>query len=143
MKLSNLFMIMLVACVAFFSSCEEDAPAPAPVATVTYKPSTISAGDVDGDVVGTGGSTSKSYTWQNASDKAEYNMDITATKGGSFQLIIKDANGQLVLDKTLDAGSLEDSKSGSTSTGAPGAWSVTVILTNFNGDGSFSLSQGI
>lgn len=139
MKLSNLFMIMMIAAVAFLSSCEDDAPAP--VANVTYTPAAV-AGNVDGDVVGNGGSTSKTYTWQNALDKAEYNMDITAVNGGSFQLLIKDANGQLVLDKTLVAGGIEDSKSGSTSTGTPGEWTVTVVLTNFNGDGSFSLSQG-
>lgn len=138
MKLANIFMIMMIAAVAFLSSCEDDAPAPA--ASVTYTPTATNS--VDGDIGGNGGSTSKTYTWQNALDKAEYNMDITASKGGSFQLLIKDANGQLVLDKTLVAGGIEDSKSGSTSTGTPGAWSVTVILTNFNGDGSFSLSQG-
>ena len=139
MKRVKMLMILLVAATGFFSSCEkDDAPV---VATVTYTP-VVGTGNVDGDVGGNGGSTAKNYTWQNTLGKAEYSMDITAAKGGSFQLLVKDAQGQVVLDKTLVAGNTEDSKSGSTSSGAPGAWSATVILTNFSGDGSFSLSQG-
>lgn len=129
-----------MAFVGFFTSCKDDAPAP--VATVTYTPSTVTVGEVDGDVTGNGGSTSKTYTWNNSLTKAEFNMDITATNGGSFQLLVEDSEGLLVVDKTLVAGGLEDSKSGTSSTGTPGDWTVTVVLTDFNGDGSFSLSQG-
>ena len=69
-------------------------------------------------------------------------MDITAAKGGSFQLLVKDANGKVVLDKTVVAGQGEDSRSGVTTAGASGEWTVTVNLTDFIGDGSFSLSKG-
>lgn len=131
---------MMIAAVAFLSSCKDDAPAP--VAIVNYKPSTTSVGDVDGDVGGTGGSTSKSYTWQNSRSTAEYSMDITSTKGGKMQMVIKDAIGNTVLNHILEAGVTPDSKSGVTASGTAGTWTVTVTLTNFNGDGSFSLSQG-
>lgn len=140
MKASNLFMILMVAAVAFLSSCKDDAPAP--VATVSYTPSATAVGNVDGDVVGSGGSTTKSYSWQNASTTAEVNMDLTSSKGGSMQMVIKDANNTVVLDKTLTIGSTPDSYSGVSSAGVAGSWTVTVTLTNFNGDGSFSLSQG-
>ncbi|GAB3538392.1 hypothetical protein GCM10027443_33220 [Pontibacter brevis] len=137
MKLTKVLMVFILAAAGFLSSCEKEEETH--MANVEF--TSVTTGDVDGDVTGNGGSSSKTYTWQNTSSKAEYNMDITATKGGSFQLLMKDANGQLVLDKTLVAGDSEDSKSGMTSTGAPGAWTVTVILTNFNGDGSFSISK--
>ena len=137
MKLTRIFMLMLFVAVGFFSSCEKEEPQ---VANVTF--ATIAAGDIDGDVTGNGGTTSKSYNWNNSLSTADYNMDITAVKGGSFQLLIKDASGKLVLDKTLVAGQGEDSRSGVTSTGTPGSWTVTVTLTGFNGDGSFSLSKG-
>lgn len=138
MKLLNLLFILLS--VVFLSSCnkEED---PTLVAYVNYVPQTTT-GDVDGDFGGDGGSTSKSYTWQNSLQKADYNMDITASQGGKMQTIIKDAEGKVVLDHTLQGGATTDSKSGVTSSGAAGAWTVTITLTNFNGSGSFSMSQG-
>ena len=131
-----------MAAVAFLASCKDDAPAPAPVATVTYTPSTTSVGDVGGDVVGNGGSTTKEYSWQNNSTTADVNMDLTSSKGGSMQMVIKDASNSVVLDRTLTKGTTPDSFSGVTATGTAGAWTVTVTLSNFNGDGSFSLSQG-
>jgi hypothetical protein len=130
----------MVAAVTFLSSCSKD-EAPALVANVNYVPVTAT-GDVDGDFGGNGGSTSKSYTWQNSLPTADYNMDITATKGGKMQTIIKDAAGKTVLDHTIEAGVTPDSKSGVTSSVTAGAWTVTITLTNFNGSGSFSMSQG-
>lgn len=139
MKLSNIFMIMMIAAVAFLSSCKDDAPVP--VATINYKPVTAT-NSVDGDVTGTGGSATKTYTWQNSRATAEYNMDITSVKGGKMQVVIKDANGNTVLDHALEAGVTPDSKSGVSATGTAGDWTITVTLTNFSGDGSFSISQG-
>lgn len=135
---SSVLLLLLIAFVGFFTSCKDDAPAP--VAAITYTPTATNS--VDGDVTGNGGSATKTYTWQNSRATAEYNMDITSTKGGKMQVNIKDAAGNTVLDHTLEAGVTPDSKSGVTATGTEGAWTVTVTLTNFNGDGSFSLSQG-
>ena len=98
--------------------------------------------DVDGDFTGNGGSTTKSYTWQNSRPTAEYNADITATTNGVFQMIIKDAQGVIVLDRSLNGNVEPNSFSGVTTSGTSGQWTVTIVLTNFNGDGSFSISQG-
>ena len=98
--------------------------------------------DLGGDVTGDGGSTQRSYTWNNSLNTVDYNMDITASLSGSFNLRIDDADGNNVLNQTLVAGKGEDTKSGVSSTGAAGDWTITVTLTNFNGDGSFSVSPG-
>lgn len=98
--------------------------------------------DFDGDVTGKGGSLNKSYTWNNPLATVDYNMDITATATGSFQLILQDAEGAVVLDRTIVAGQGEDSRSGVSQSGAPGEWTVKIVLNNFNGDGSFSISPG-
>ena len=98
--------------------------------------------DFDADVIGTGGSTTKSYSWNNNLSTAEYSMDITAATGGSFQLVLKDANGLIVLDKTLNGGTEPDSYSGFSSQGEAGEWTIIVTLNEFMGDGSFSISEG-
>lgn len=57
-------------------------------------------------------------------------------------MIIRDADENTVLDRSLSGNKEPDSFSGVTSSGTAGTWSVTIILTEFNGDGSFSLSEG-
>jgi len=99
-------------------------------------------GDIDGDFTGNGGSGSRVFAWQNSLSTADYNADITATSEGQFKMTVKDANNNIVLDRSLRGGTEPDSFSGVTSNGAPGIWSVTITLTSFNGDGSFSLSEG-
>ena len=73
---------------------------------------------------------------------AEYNADITATSNGLFTMVVKDADGNIVLDKMLQGGIEPDSFSGVTNRGTSGIWSVEISLSSFNGDGSFSLSEG-
>ena len=90
-----------------------------------------------GDVQGGGGSASKTWTFTNSNTSAGYDMSITATSG-SFQLALKDAAGQIVLDQTLTAGSGPQSIGGRTSSGAAGSWSGTITLTKFNGTGDYS-----
>lgn len=99
-------------------------------------------GDVDGDFIGTGGSDSRTFVWQNSLSTADYNADITATSEGVFQMVVRDADETIVLDRSLNGAVEPDSFSGVTSSGTSGIWSVTITLTDFNGDGSFSLSQG-
>lgn len=96
----------------------------------------------DGDVNGVGGTASSTSDWENSQNRTELNMDITAASGGSMQVIVKDAEGTEVLNETLTVGTGDDSKSVCSSAGTSGTWSVTVKLTDFDGDGSFSLSQG-
>jgi hypothetical protein len=69
-------------------------------------------------------------------------MDITAAKGGSFRLVMADADGNVVSDQTLTRGVGDDSKSGVSSQGTPGDWTITITLTEFAGDGSFSINPG-
>ena len=99
-------------------------------------------GDVDGDFTGNGGSGERTFLWQNSLNTADYNADITSTSGGLFQMTVKDADGNVVLNKSLNGGTEPDSFSGVTSVGTSGIWSVTITLSSFNGDGSFSLSEG-
>ena len=122
---------------SFLFACKKDN-----ASTATVKPVTT-VGSFNGDVVGNGGSITKSYVWNNPKITADYSMDLTTTStGGSFQLIVKDNNGNIVLDYTIIKGQTPDSKSGVTSTGTPGMWNVTIVLKSLNGDGSYSMSPG-
>ena len=99
-------------------------------------------GDVDGDFIGNGGSGTRTFLWQNSLSRADYNADITATAEGMFNMVVRDADANVVLDRTLNGATEPDSIDGVTSSGTSGIWSVTITLTNFKGDGSFSLSEG-
>lgn len=126
--------MFLIANLLIVTACKEDL-----MASVSFN----EVGDtLGGDVIGDGGSTTRTYTWNNSLPTADYNMDITASSGGSFNLNITDPTGKVVLNQTLVVGQGDDSKSGVTSSGATGEWTVTITLTNFDGDGSFSLSPG-
>jgi hypothetical protein len=102
----------------------------------------VNAATGDGDVTGNGGSKTETFDWDNNLSRAEFNMDITAADGGTFQMIVEDAAGVIVLNETLTAGTAPDSKDGCSAVGAVGTWKVTLTLTDFNGDGSYSLSKG-
>ena len=134
-NLLKLSLLMLT--ITVFISCSKD---DAVTASVNNKSNSL--GNFDGDVTGNGGSVSETFTWNNALTTADYNMDITATSDGSFRLLIKDANGATVLDKTLQGNVEPDTFSGVTSAGAAGDWKITLTLTNFDGDGSYSVSSG-
>ncbi len=116
---------------ATFTSCKDDAP------TIRVNP-----GGDDGDVLGNGGSGSATHTWTNNQNRTELNMDITSSFGGSFQIVLNDADGTEVLNETLIVGVGDDSLTRCSASGASGEWMVTITLTDFDGDGSFTLSQG-
>ncbi|WP_231555184.1 hypothetical protein [Cellulophaga sp. Hel_I_12] len=78
----------------------------------------------------------------NRLNTADYNADITSNTEGSFQIIVKDSEGVTELERTIDGGTEPDTIGGVTSSGSSGIWTVTIQVTNFNGDGSFSLSEG-
>lgn len=99
-------------------------------------------GDIGGDFNGGGGNASNTFEWPNNQSTAEYNADITTGATGSFNMVIKDADGVIVLDRGLTGGQEPDSFSGVTQSGTPGTWSVTISVQGFNGDGSFSISAG-
>ena len=133
-QISALILILLTSTI-FLSSCNKDEP----FATVSINEV---GSDVGGDVTGDGGSVVSSYNWNNPLSTVDWNMDITAASGGNFNLKMVDSDGATVLDQTLTVGQGDDSKSGVSSVGTSGQWTITVTLTNFNGDGSFSISPG-
>jgi hypothetical protein len=133
----TLFILTFFSITLLSTSCSSDDDA---FANITLNE--VSIGDIGGDFIGNGGDNSKTFNWQNSLSTADYNADITSSSNGMFQMIVKDSEGTTVLDRSLDGNVEPDSYSGVTSIGVSGAWTVTIILTNFNGDGSFSLSEG-
>ncbi|RMG24932.1 MAG: hypothetical protein D6730_11640 [Bacteroidetes bacterium] len=96
--------------------------------------------DPGGDFYGNGDSGTYSFAWVNSHPTADVNFDIT-TPTGSVQMIIKDCQGVEVLNQTRSAGG-NDTFSGVTRRGSAGTWLVSLIFTDFDGDGSYSLSPG-
>lgn len=138
-------ILTLAPAFVFFISCDKDDDSFARVTvngTVLIEDVSDFNGDIDASFTGNGGTVTRSFIWNNNLSTADYNADITATSAGSFQMIVEDAEGAVVLDRMLEGGSEPDSFSGVTSAGASGIWTVTTRITDFNGDGSFSLSEG-
>ena len=115
------------------TSCKDDEP----FATVTFTGTSNKSGDLRGD----GGSTTTTFTFQNPNTTAGWDMSITASAGSSFNLVLKDASGAVMLDQTLTATASSGSPSadGTTIAGRAGAWTGTVTLTSFNGTGDYSV----
>lgn len=130
----------------FITGCSKDEDEPmAQVSvngTVLFEDGDDFNGDVNGDFMGNGGNTTRTFVWMNSMTTADYNADITAAQVGTFIIVVTDAEGNVVLERTLTGDSEPDSISGVTSAGISGVWSVSITLQEFSGDGSFSLSQG-
>lgn len=141
MKNSNFKLLailsLMVLSIGTLISCSDD-DEPAVSITVNEGPS----GDIGGDFTGDGGSGSRVIEWVNTNATADYNADITTTASGRFQMVVADAEGVIVLDRSLRGDVEPDSIDGVTAAGLPGTWTVTITLTSFNGDGSYSLSAG-
>ena len=141
MKTSNFKLLTiftaLVLFIGTFSSCSDD-DGPTANITVNEGPS----GDIGGDFTGNGGNASRTINWTNNLATADYNADITATATGTFNIVVADSEGTVVLDRTLTGGTEPDSIDGVTQAGEPGNWTVTITITSYNGDGSYSLSAG-
>lgn len=135
-KLLTIFTAMVLF-IGTFSSCSDD-DGPTANITVNEGPS----GDIGGDFAGNGGNASRTINWTNNLATADYNADITATATGTFNIVVADSEGTVVLDRTLNGGTEPDSIDGVTQAGEPGNWTVTITITSFNGDGSYSLSAG-
>lgn len=137
--------VFFICALAFLTSCNSDDDAFAQVTvngTVIVTDVSDFNGDIDASYTGNGGTLNRSFIWNNNLSTADYNADITATSPGNFQITVRDSEGTIVLDRTIQGGTEPDSIDGVTSSGASGIWTVTIQLTNFNGDGSFSLSEG-
>jgi hypothetical protein len=122
-----------------FVACSKD---DGPTITASVNNITMSNANFNGDVTGNGGSATETFIWNNAEATADYNMDITSAATGSFRFVMKDANGATVLDQTLQGDVEPDTFSGVTNAGTAGDWTITLTLTNFIGDGSYSASAG-
>ncbi|NAS13852.1 hypothetical protein [Poritiphilus flavus] len=136
------FTVMASAAFVGCSDDDDDTMAQVRVNGVVFDNGDDFNGDVDGDFMGTGGNATRTFVWLNNLTTADYNADITASAEGTFTIIVLDANGNIVLNRSLDGASEPDSISGVTESGISGVWSVTITLGSFNGDGSFSLSEG-
>jgi hypothetical protein len=135
--LKPIIILTLISTAFFLHSCSDDDDL---IANVRLTEGIT--GDIGGDFSGNGGAASETFNWQNDLSTADYNADITSSATGVFQMIVKDADGTTVLDRSLNGALEPDSFSGVTSAGTPGTWTVTINLSNFNGDGSFTLSEG-
>lgn len=102
---------------------------------------TSTGADPAGDFTGNGDAGTYSFAWENKNKKCNANFDVTTSGGGTVQMKVYDKKGNVVLDQTLPNNG-EDTYSGVSEEGKPGMWKVELILNNFNGDGSYSLSPG-
>lgn len=144
-KVSLLKFVMLFLTTTLIVSCNKDDDTFANVTvngTLLVGDRSDFNGDIDASFTGNGGSASRSFIWNNNLNTADYNADITALAQGKFQIVVKDSEGTTVLDRTIDGNVEPDSIDGVTSAGTSGIWSVTIQVTDFKGDGSFSLSEG-
>jgi hypothetical protein len=141
MKTSNFklltILVVMTLFIGTFTSCSDD-DGPTVNITVNEGPN----GDIGGDCTGDGGNGSRTINWANTLATADYNADITSSSSGTFQIIIADADGTVVLDRSINGGTEPDTIGGVTDAGEPGNWTVTIILESFNGNGSYSLSAG-
>lgn len=97
--------------------------------------------DPAGDFTGNNESGTYSFAWVNPENSADVNFDVTTSGGGTVQMVINDAKGDEVLNKTRPEGD-NDTFSGVSSKGRKGTWLITLIFSDLNGDGSFSISPG-
>lgn len=97
--------------------------------------------DPSGDFEGDGNSGEYSFAWENPKTKAQVNFDVTTSGDGNVQMIINDAKGNEVLNVVRPEDG-NDTFSGVSEEGKSGTWLVTLKLTDFNGDGSFSVNPG-
>lgn len=79
--------------------------------------------------------TTLTYTWSNSGAQASVDHSTT-TSAGSARLVIEDAGGATVYDHSL-VPSLNDT----TTTGAPGAWKIRLILNKYSGTLNFRVQK--
>lgn len=141
------FGLMLLAFSISYSSCDPDNdPGCDNLAVIenTYTgviDVTSGGEDPGADFEGNNDSGVYVFEWCNPQGRASLDFDITTTGGGSVKFILKDHEGEIVLEKTRPNGG-NDSFSGVSDNGIAGTWTVEVTLLNVNGDGSWSMHPG-
>ncbi len=135
----------LLIAVFFFVGCDKDDESFASITvngTLLVGDRSDFNGDIDASFTGNVGSATRSFIWNNKLNTADYNADITSASQGTFIMIVEDSEGNIVLNRTINGGTEPDTIGGVTTSGASGIWTVTIQVTNFTGNGSFSLSEG-
>ena len=103
MKVSNFKLLtMITALVLFIGTCTSCSDDDGPTVNITVNEGP--SGDIGGDFTGDGGNGSRTINWTNNLATADYNADITSTSSGTFQIVVADANGTVVLDRNLNGG---------------------------------------
>lgn len=105
--------------------------------TCTYPIINMTATGTSGDISGNGGTATGSTTFTQNNPTLGWDMAQSASTG-SFNLTVKDASGNIVINKTLTAGSGAQDASGTSISGTTGTWTATVTLTNYTGTGDYS-----
>ena len=101
----------MVALTAFVGCSDDDNDTTVQVSvngTVLFDNGDDFNGDVDGDFTGTGGSVTRTFLWRNNLTTADYNADITATAEGTFNMTVRDADENIVLDRSLNGATEPD-----------------------------------
>ena len=96
-----------------------------------------SVGDIDGTFSGIGDSGTFSFVWDNPSRGAVLVLDVISGSG-TVQLLLNDSRGEEVLNETLTAAAMV-SLSQATTNNRSGKWLVTLVFTDFDGEGTFDL----
>ena len=138
-----MFSLALIGAMAFTSCKKYKGYSNMEVIDNTYSGNMIiesTGADPGGDFNGNGDSGEYSFAWENSNGKANANFDISGS--GTVQMVIYDAKGKEVLNASRTGGQGEDSYSGVSEEGKKGTWKVSLVYTNFNGSGSFSVSPG-
>ncbi|MFO8234937.1 MAG: hypothetical protein R6U04_06015 [Bacteroidales bacterium] len=133
--------LILISGLAIVTSCEKyDNYDDKEVIENTYSGNIGLSGTVEalGDFTGDGDSGTFSFVWENPINKASVDFDVSTAPGGSCQIVLNDAKGKEVFNKTRPEDG-NDSFTGQTEEGKEGKWLVTIKLTNFDGDGTYDI----
>ncbi len=103
----------------------------------TYPVINMNPSGNSGDISGGGGTATNSQVFSQTNATLGWDMSINASTG-SFNLTVRDADGIVVIDKTLTAGVGAQDAAGTSLSGTPGNWTATITLTNFTGTGDYS-----
>jgi hypothetical protein len=107
----------------------------------TFPTINVSSTNTAGDISGLGGTASGTSSFTSDNSVIDWDMTINDATSGSFRLLVQDADGTTVIDNTLIAssGNGNQDAAGTSSSGTPGIWSVSISLVSFNGTGDYSL----
>ena len=120
----------VIICILAISQCSDNTLAP-------FQPQVTSATD-NFQLQATGvknRSATLNYSWENTGTRAKINHSTT-TSLGTARLIITDAGGTQVYEKTL-VPSLSDT----TAIGTSGTWGIRLVLSNYSGTLNFRVQK--